>query len=291
MSQDGAQANGRAIASAFERGVADPNRDMRPAIEALQNAARGNPEEYRQALQVANQLLDNSNNANVKRFFGNYDIIEGGDSNGLKLQKVSDGSQFIMNDRGATTKVGTNATLEAPRRTAQGDTVESGSKDGLSYERTTNADKTQSVERFEDKDGNKWQIERKKQADGTLRPTKITMPDGSSLEYEWNRQSGEFGTLLPTRMRELDKGGKVVKDYQMTSKDGRFEPSNWDKKVGPSDLPANFYGTLVVDSNGNTAFTQRDPLIMTRLNADGTFTRSGVDKQLRRINEQGRRTK
>lgn len=50
---DSAQEKGKTIATAFEKGVADPNHDMRPAIQALQDAARGNPQEYQRTLAVA----------------------------------------------------------------------------------------------------------------------------------------------------------------------------------------------------------------------------------------------
>ncbi|MBX3074947.1 hypothetical protein KF913_13545 [Candidatus Obscuribacterales bacterium] len=291
---DGVQEKGKTIAAAFEKGVADPNHDMRPAIQALQDAARGNPQEYKQTLAVANQLLDNSANPNVKKFFGNMDLIEGTDSKGLRLQR-RDGAQFVISDNGKATQVGTGASMDATRKDAQGNRIEKGTTaDGLTKERITSADGSASVEKYTDKQGQHWEIEKHKQADGTLRPTKVTLPDGSTMKFEWNRESGTSGTLYPTRMTELNAGGRVVRDYQMQplkSVEGRYDTSAWERKAGSEPADKEFRGTLNVDSNGNTNFTFRNPLLIEKINADGNTSKNGVDKNLKRIEEHHRRTR
>lgn len=294
---DGAQEKGRSIASAFEKGVTDPNHDFRPAIQALQEAARGNPQEYRQTLEVANRLLDNSANPNVKKFFGNMDLIEGTDNQGLRLKRT-DGTQYIMSDKGKATQVGTGASMEATSRDAAGNRVERATdKDGLTRERITRADGSASVEKYTDKQGQHWEIEKQKQADGTLRPTKITLPDGSSFKYEWKREMGDRGTLLPTRMTELNASGRVVRDYQMRGLEGapgRLDPAHWDRIAGSEPVTKggakDFWGTIQVDSNGNGSFTFRDPLVTERINADGRTSKSYI-KDMKRVTDERRRTR
>lgn len=211
---DSAQEKGKTIATAFEKGVADPNHDMRPAIQALQDAARGNPQEYQRTLAVANQLLDNSANPNVRKFFGNMDLIEGADSQGLRLQR-RDGTKFVMSDNGKATQVGTSATMDAAQQDAQGNRLEKvTTADGTTKERITAADGSASVEKYTDKQGQHWEIQKQKQADGSLRPTRVTLPDGSSLKFEWNRENGNQGTLYPTRMTELMLAEKSFETFR-----------------------------------------------------------------------------
>lgn len=286
------QEEAQKIASAFEQGVADKN--MKPAIEALQEAAHGDPKQYREALKAANDLLDNSKNGNVQKFFGKFDLVEGSDSNALVLKR-NDGAKFKMDATGKTT-ADNGATIEAPRKDDNGNKVEKVTdKDGTVRERVTSADGSTSIEKYTDKTGNQWQIERRKQADGSLRPTKVTMPDGSKMEYEWKREMGDRGTLYPTRMTESDPKGKVVKDYHMKvvdPKTGRLETANWDKKVGPSDVPDNFYGTIVVDSAGNNTLTTRTPsFTVTTVNADGNWQKTDYTNPANKKTDKGRRTK
>jgi len=285
------QEKAQKIAGAFEKGVADHN--MKPAIDALQEAAHGDPKQYREALKAANDMLDHSKNGNVQKFFGKYDIVEGSDSKALVLQR-DDGAKFRMDATGKTT-ADSGATIEATKKDASGNKIDKVTdKDGTVRERVTSADGNTTVEQYTDKTGNQWQIQRQKQADGTLRPTKVTMPDGSKMEYEWKREMGDRGTLYPTHMRETNPGGKVVRDYEMKvfdAKTGRLETANWNKKVGPSNEPDNFYGTLVVDSFGNNTLTMRNPLLETRVNADGNWQKTNSTDPGHKIIEKGRRTK
>lgn len=281
------------IAGAFERGVADPNHNMKPAIDALQEAAHGDPNQYRAALKAANELLDHSKNGNVQKFFGKYDIVEGSDANAMVLQR-EDGAKFRMDATGKTT-ADNGATLEATRKDANGNKFDKGTdKNGTVCERMTSADGSSTVEKYTDKGGTSWQIERHKQADGTLRPTKVTMPDGSKMEYEWKREMGDRGTLYPTHMRETDSHGKVVRDYQMKmidEKTGRLDTANWTKNAGPADEPKNFWGTVMCDSNGNNVVTMRNPLLETRVNADGNWQRTDSSDPAHKKVDKGRRTK
>ncbi|MDZ4836148.1 MAG: hypothetical protein SGJ27_20410 [Candidatus Melainabacteria bacterium] len=286
------QEKAQKIAGAFEKGVVDPAHNMKPAIDALQEAAHGDPQQYQQIMRVANNMLDHSKDANVQKFFGKYDIVEGSDANALVLKR-EDGAKFRMDARGKTT-ADNGASIEATRKDGAGNKLDQATdKDGTLRERVTSADGTKAVERYTDKGGVKWEIERNKQADGTLRPTKVTMPDGSKMEYEWKMEQGTRGTLYPTRMRESDPSGKVVKDYQMKVFDqtGRLDTANWNKKIGPSDVPANFYGTLVVDSAGNNVQTQRNPTVETRVNADGNWIKTNMSDPGNRKIDKGRRTK
>jgi len=287
---DNVQQKARQIATAFETGV--DAKDMKPAITALQDAARGNPNEYRQILQTANQMLDNSGKANVKKFFGNYDLVEGTDGQGLRVKRNADNQQFVIGEKGSVTQVGTGARMEAPQKDGYGNRIEKVvDKDGTTKERIVGADGRSSLEKYTDKAGNHWEIEKRMQADGTLRPTKITMPDGSSFEYEWNRQMGDRGNLLPTRIKESDRNGRLVRDYEMKMADATHRnPAHWERKAGNVPAQKEFYGTIMVDSNNNTTFTFRDPLATETVNADGTWSKGGFANG-KRVDEKGRRTK
>lgn len=222
------------------------------------------------------------------------DLIEGADSQGLRLQR-RDGTKFVMSDNGKATQVGTGATMDAARQDAQGNRLEKvTTADGTTKERITAADGSASVEKYTDKQGQHWEIQKQKQADGSLRPTRVTLPDGSSLKFEWNRENGNQGTLYPTRMTEVNAGGKVVRDFQMQpmkTAEGRLETSLWERKAGSEPADKEFRGTLNVDSNGNTTFTFRNPLLIEKINADGNTSKNGVDSTLKRIDEKHRRTR
>lgn len=281
------------IAGAFERGVADPNHNMKPAIDALQEAAHGDPNQYRAALRAANDMLDHSKNGNVQKFFGKYDIVEGSDANALVLKR-DDGAKFKMDATGRTT-ADNGATLDATRKDASGNRLDKATdKDGTVRERVTSADGNTAVEKYTDKTGQSWQIERHKQSDGTLRPTKVTMPDGSKMEYEWKQEMGDRGTLYPTHMRETNPSGKVVRDYQMQMLEGhagRLDTANWKKNAGPANEPDKFWGSVVVDSSGNNVVTMRNPLIESRVNADGNYQKRTMTDPAHPVIDKGRRTR
>lgn len=77
----------------------------------------------------------------------------------------------------------------------------------------------------------------------------------------------------------------------MKTAEGRLETSLWERKAGSEPADKEFRGTLNVDSNGNTTFTFRNPLLIEKINADGNTSKNGVDKTLKRIDEKHRRTR
>ena len=114
------------------------------------------------------------------------------------------------------------------------------------------------------------------------------------MKYEWNREMTDHGTLYPTRVTEYNPGGKMVRDYAMMklpSDENRYNTAHWERKAGSEPASKDFYGSVMVDSNGNGTLSFRNPFLTEKINADGNTSKSGVDKNLKRINEQHRRTK
>lgn len=228
-----AQRSGRDIAMAVEQGIA--NRDLSQAIQLIQQTERnlsGKPQDLKGALDVANRELEKSQNPTVQNYFKSRNI-EGTDPTKAGLVLSLDQSPEHKIKVGVDGKAYSN---EKPN--------------AVKEERTLSRDQNTEVIKYTSPDGKQsWEVTRGRMQDGKLHPFKIVRPDGSVSNYLW--EPTENGKVEPVGLRESDKDGKVVRQYEMAKgQDGRRIPNVWEKHTGPAKDFPNIYGKLELSENG-----------------------------------------
>lgn len=228
-----AQRSGRDIATAVEQGIA--NRDLSQAIQLIQQTEQslaGKPQDLKSALEVANRELERSQNPTVQNYFKTRNI-EGSDPAKAGLVLSMDQSP------GDRIKVGVDGkaySLEKPN--------------AVKEERTLSPDQNTEVIKYTSADGKQsWEVTRGRMQDGKLHPYKIVRPDGSVSNYLWEPFAN--GKVEPVGLRESDKDGNVVRQYEMAKgQDGKRIPGLWAKMTGPATDFPNIYGKLELSENG-----------------------------------------
>lgn len=233
-----AQRNGREIASAVEQGIA--NHDLSQAIQLIQQTERnlaGKPQDLKSALEVANRELEKSQNPTVQKYFARRDIT------GTDPTK---GGLVLTLDQGQGEKIMVG-------RDGRAYSIEKAN--AVKEERTVTREGNHETIKYTSPDGKQtWQVDRARHADGTLRPYKVTRPDGTSSLYLWERTTPN-GPVEPVGMVDVDAKGQALRNYELAKRpDGSRVPGVWQKMSGPpGDFPR-IYGKLEVAPNGTHRF-------------------------------------
>ncbi len=271
-----AHASGHDIATSFEQGAQSKN--LSQFVQKLreeQTVDKSKPNDWQTAITQLNDDLHHSSNPRIQAIMSNFDVI-GYDSehNGAVIKNLSTGREQVLMADGRVLDKQTGAVADQNARGKNGEYIKHGT-DGKGNELTVtkSQDGKTEVDKYKDKDGKTWEIQKEMQADGAMHPTKVTMPDGSKLEYQWNKVGS---TMMPTHFKETSSKGEVEQDYEMnvktlSDKSTMYDTIHWNKKGGKG--PDQLTGNIRVFPDGTFREDIRQPYMSLTLNPDGNYTK------------------
>lgn len=227
-------------------------KDLSGAISKIRQEMQENStEDWKKMLAAANKGLDDA-----KKEFGTIDLI-GVDGNNVVFENAR---KALVHLDSKATVVKTEAQAAQPTDNAQQQQMQQQQQQGDGSTTRKNPDGSTIVSA--------------KQGDGQDHPTKVIHSDGTSTEYTYDK-SGKVNNVV-----EKDPSGQKISEYKTV--DGQA----WSKVSGPNELPAQIFGRLNVDNNGNHTFN--DAQFGTKLTrtADGSLKiqdatgRTLVDKKV-----------
>ncbi len=218
-------------------------KDLSGAISKIRQEMQENSgEDWKKMLAAANKGLDDA-----RKEFGTIDLI-GVEGNNIVFE----------NAKHAMVHLDANATVVKPgeqRQQATDNTAQPQPRtDNTQQQMTQPTDGPQTKN-----NGDGSSVISEKQADGRNHPTKVVHSDGTTTSYTYDK-NGKLNDVV-----EKDASGRTVSEYK--TNDG----SAWFKVSGPNELPAQIFGKLSVDDNGNHTFN--DSQFGTKLTrtADGSL--------------------
>lgn len=275
--QDRAQQSGHEIASAIEQGV--KSKDLSVAVTKLREEMKAdekNPEAAAKALQTINDDMHTKiKDPRIKAILSNFEV-EGYDAtnNGIKMKSLVNGREITMLANGDVIDLRSGA--RAGQRDGNGQIQKTAEVNGVKMEQTVSDGGKTEVTKFS-KDGKEWSIQRERQVDGSMRPTKVVHANGSMIEYKWAKDGS---TLRPVAFKETDSNGKVAQDYEMEQLDvgnGRkmWKTSEWKKRSGPG--PDHIDGTVNVGRDVSHNQDWRDPPVSLTISPEGKYKKSSFE--------------